>query len=116
MNPSTRNRAFQFSLAWLVFWTFVCALAAGIARSFIESGQDGLDILTCFVALGVWLAMTFVAIYLRIFLQRRWDRAAAMRDELEQLVKQRRAELEAANDQPTTSATSSATSSPAPGP
>jgi hypothetical protein len=108
MNQSTRKRAFQFSLAWLVFWTFVCALAAGVARSFVESGEDGWDYLICFAALGVWLVMTFVAIYLRIFLQRLWDRSAAMRDELELLVKQRRAEREGAIDQPT--------SSPAPGP
>jgi len=108
MSQSTRSRAFQFSLAWLVFWTFVCALAAGVARSFVESGEDGWDYLICFAALGVWLVMTFVAIYLRIFLQRRWDRSAAMRDELELLVKQRRAEREGASDQPT--------SSPAPGP
>jgi hypothetical protein len=108
MNQSIRNRAFQFSLAWLVFWTFVCALAAGLARLFIESGQEGQETLICFAALGVWLAMTFVAIYLRIFLQRRWDRAAAMRNELELLVKHRRAEGEGPSDQ--------ATSSPEPGP
>ena len=108
MNQSIRNRAFQFSLAWLVFWTFVCALAAGVARSFVESGENGWDYLICFAAIVVWLVMTCVAIYLRIFLQRRWDRSAAMRDELELLVKQRRAEREGPIDQ--------ATSSPAPGP
>ncbi len=108
MTNSTRNRAFQFSLAWLVFWTFVCALAAGVARSFVESGEEGWDYLICFAALGVWLGITFVAIYLRIFLQRRWNRSAAMRDELELLVKQRRAEREEATKQ--------TTSSPSPGP
>jgi hypothetical protein len=107
MSQSTRNRAFQFSLAWLVFWTFVCALAAGVARSFVESGEDGWDYLICFAALAFWLVMTFVAIYLRIFLQRRWDRSAAMRDDLELLVKQRRAERDASDQ---------ATSSPVPGP
>jgi len=112
MSQSTRKRAFQFSLAWLVFWTFVCALGAGVARSFVESGQDGWDYLICFAALAFWLVMTFVAVYLRIFLQRRWDRSAAMRDELELLVKQRRAEREGTSDQPT----SSTTSFPAPGP
>ena len=108
MAISTRNRALQFSLAWLVFWTFVCALAAGVARSFVESGKEGWDYLICFTALGVWLGMTLVAVYLRIFLQRRWNRSAAMRDELERLVKQRRAEREEAKEQ--------ATSSPSPGP
>jgi hypothetical protein len=99
MTPSTRQRAFQFSLAWLVFWTFICALAAGIARSFIDSGEHGWDYFICFSALGVWLAMTFVAIYLRIFLQRRWSKSAAMRDELERLVKERRTECQTASDQ-----------------
>ena len=112
MNPSTRHRAFQFSLAWLVFWTFVCALAAGLARSFIASGQEGLAYLICFASLGIWLGATFVVIYLTIFLQRRWNQSAAMRDELELLVKQRRDQREAESDP----ATSSATSSPAPGP
>jgi hypothetical protein len=108
MPASTRRRVFQFSLAWLVFWTFVCALAAGIARALVESGEEGWDYLICFAALGVWLAMTFVAIYLRIFLQRRWDRAAEMRSELVLLIKQRRAEREQAGREPT--------SSPSPGP
>jgi hypothetical protein len=108
MATSTRSRAFQFSLAWLVFWTFVCAIAAGVARALVESGEEGWDYLIVFSALGVWLAMTFVAIYLRVFLQRRWNRSAAMREELEQLVKQRREEHTSARDEPT--------SSPSPGP
>ena len=116
MATSIRSRAFQCSLAWLVFWTFVCALAAGVARSFVESGEEGWDYLICFTALGVWLVMTFVAIYLRIFLQRRWSRSAAMRDELELMVKQHRAEQKEASQKPTPSASSSATSSPSPGP
>jgi hypothetical protein len=123
MAPSIRNRALQFSLAWLVFWTFVCALAAGIARSFIENGKEGWDNFVCFAALGVWLAMTFVAIYLRIFLQRRWSKSAAMRDELELLVKEKRAECQTASDQGPTERVSSdrppsnrATSSPLRGP
>jgi hypothetical protein len=98
MAPSIRHRAFQFNLAWLVFWMFVCALAAGVARSFVESGEEGWDYLICFTALGVWLGTTFVAIYLRIFLQRRWNRSAAMRDELELLVKQRRAKQQNAGN------------------
>jgi hypothetical protein len=123
MTPSTQQRAFQFSLAWLVFWTFICALAAGIARSFIDSGEHGWDYFICFAALGVWLAMTFVAIYLRIFLQRRWSKSAAMRDELERLVKERRTECQTASDQGPTERASSdrppsnpATSSPLRGP
>ena len=112
MATSTRSRAFQFSLAWLVFWTFVCALAAGVARAFVESGEQGWDYLICFSALAVWLAMTFVAIYLRIFLQRRWNKSAAMREELEFLVKQRRAEQQEASQK----TTSSVTFSQAPGP
>ncbi|MCI0360546.1 MAG: hypothetical protein L0211_18875 [Planctomycetaceae bacterium] len=103
MTSTSRNRAFQFSLAWLVFWTFVCAVVAGTARSFIESGEQEWDYLVCFAALGVWLAMTFVAIYLRIFLQRRWSKSAAMRDELELLVKERRAERQPTSDRPTSS-------------
>jgi hypothetical protein len=117
MAQTMRNRALQFSLAWLVFWTFVCAVAAGIARSFLAGGQEGLAYLLCFAALGIWLLATFVVIYLTIFLQRRWNQSAAMRDELEGLVKQRRAEREQASDAAAASATSSpATSSLGPGP
>ena len=61
MTPTNRNRAFQFSLAWLVFWTFVCAIVAAIARLFIESGKEGWGYFLCFAALGLWLAAPWLA-------------------------------------------------------
>ena len=108
MSTSTGRRAFQFNLAWLIFWTFVCAIVAGVARAFVESGEEGREYLIVFSALGVWLGTTFVAIYLRVFLQRRWSRSAAMRQELAQLVQERREEHAQVRGE--------STSSPSPGP
>ena len=105
MSTNTRKRAFQFSLAWLIFWTFVCALAVGIGRSMVEHGEEGWDNLLLFGTLTVWLMSIFVAVYLRIFLQRRWDRSAAMRQELERLVSDHKAQRDA--DRPATTSSPS---------
>jgi len=108
MSASTSNKALQFSLAWLLFWTLVCAVLAGITRAFADRGPRGLETIATLAILGLWLGTTFAAIYLRIFLQRRWNRSAAMRQELEQLVKQRRKEQAQSRGE--------SISSPSPGP
>ena len=80
MSASTSNKALQFSLAWL----------AGTARALAEHGPRGVETIATLAILGLWLVATFAAIYLRIFLQKRWSRSAEMRQELAHLVKQRR--------------------------
>ena len=69
----------------------------------VEHGEEGWENLIVFAGLTVWLITIFVAIYLRIFLQKRWDRSAAMRQELEQLVRERKAQREGADYPPTSS-------------
>jgi hypothetical protein len=94
MEPAQPPRdRFQFSLAWLLFWTTVCAILAGFARLVLAQGDRGFDLLLIFTAVGIWLAVTSIAVWHRIFARHRWKRVFAHRRELETLVRSRRAAM-----------------------
>jgi hypothetical protein len=84
-------RRFQFNLITLVFWTTVCAAGAGIVKMFLDRGHRGVDYLLAYAAVGSWLAVTWIAILLRVYAPRRWEKARARRRELEEFVRSRRA-------------------------
>jgi len=90
----------QFSLAWLIFWTLICAVGAGIARLFVERGQAGIDYLVVVVAIAIWLGVTWLAMLHRVFSKRRWARVTARRRELETWSRERLKQRDAAAAQP----------------
>lgn len=88
----------QFSLAALLFWLTMAATSAGIAKMFLDRGHRGVDYLLVYLALGSWLAVTWIVVLLRMYAPRRWRRAAALRSEMEQLMQQKRASLASSKD------------------
>lgn len=83
------ERPRQFSLAWLIFWTVICAAGAAIVRLFVERGETGIDYLVIACALAIWLGVTWLAIWRRVFSKRRWAKVRAHRRELEDWSRQR---------------------------
>ena len=90
--------SWQFSLAGLLFWLTMSAVGAGVVKMFLDRGHRGVDYLLVYMALGIWLAVTWIAILLRVYAPRRWQKAAALRREMEQLLSQRRSDLTRSSD------------------
>jgi hypothetical protein len=96
---SDRNR-FRFSIAWLMFWTLVCAALAWTARMLLDLGSAGQDYLLMFAAFVVWIAVLGLWMWWRIYARRGWAKVAVQRKELANLVRQRRAELDSRAEDP----------------
>lgn len=84
---------FRFSLAWLLFWTLVCAAMAGTVRMFLDRGAAGFECLLFFAAFVTWLGVTGLMMWHRVFARRRWQKVDAQRKELANLVRERRGEV-----------------------
>lgn len=92
--PADGHRSnWQFSLGALLFWLTMSAAGAGVVKMFLDRGHRGVDYLLVYLALGVWLLVTWIAILLRVYAPRHWRKAAALRREMERLVQSRRVEL-----------------------
>jgi hypothetical protein len=90
----------QFSLATLLFWLTMSAAGAAIIKMFLDRKHRGLDYLLVYMALGSWLAVTWIVILIRVYSPARWKRAIRLRGEMEQLVKQRRSRLAGSGEPP----------------
>lgn len=84
---------FRFSLAWLLFWTLICAALAGAVRMFLDLGADGVEYLMLFAVFFAWLGFTGFWMWRRVFARRRWAKVDAQRTELANLVRERREEV-----------------------
>jgi hypothetical protein len=84
---------FRFSLAWLMFWTLVCAALAGTVRMFLDRGAAGFECLIFFAIFTAWLAVTGLAMWHRVFARHRWKKVDAQRKELANLVRARREDV-----------------------
>ena len=93
MSESPGRNPFRFSIAWLMFWTLVCAALAGAVRMFLDLGSTGFDCLLVFTAFVIWLSVTGIAMWWRVYAPRRWAKVEAQRGEMARLVRQRREEL-----------------------
>jgi len=84
VQPSHR---FQFSLAWLIFCTVVCASVTAVARQLVLRGDDGIGYLVLFGAVAIWLSVFGLAAYRRVFNARRWQKAREKRAAMQALVR-----------------------------
>ena len=84
---------FRFSLAWLMFWTLICAALAGTVRMFLDRGAAGFNYLILFALFVVWLGVLGLTMWYRVFARHRWKKVDAQRKVLAKLVRERREEV-----------------------